>query len=151
MTEKRPLLRLKWLLLGCFASLAGTGLIVWLMLFSALGYEAPPETLALESQQQHHLFVYGTLRNPLVRYLVIGRPVATSPASVSGFRRQGLNLKPAENSQVTGRMFTVYSEELRRLDRYERLGVRYERVRVTLDQDQEAWVYQRLQPPLTSP
>ena len=32
----------------------------------------------------------------------------------------------------------------RRLDRYKRLGIRYERVEATLDDGRRVWVYQRL-------
>lgn len=137
---------LKWLLLTVLGIFLAGSFYLWLILFSSLGYEIPPESLALEPDQQHSLFVYGTLRNPLIRYLVIGRSVAYSPATASGYRRQGLNLEAAEDSEVRGKLLTVDSDELRRLDRYERLGVRYERVRLTLEEGQQAWVYQRLEP-----
>ena len=36
------------------------------------------------------------------------------------------------------------ADELSRLDRYERLGIRYERRTITLDDGTRAWVYLRL-------
>jgi len=90
------------------------------------------------------VFAYGTLRQPLLRWLVIGRGVATHAATLPGFRQRGRNIVAQSGALTRGEVFTVDADELRRLDRYERLGIRYRRSRQQLTSGTSAWVYQRL-------
>jgi hypothetical protein len=65
---------------------------------------------------------------------------------IIGYRKQGLNIMADPSATVEGMRLTVSSTELRALDRYERLGIRYSRIRVTLEDGSTAWVYQRIEP-----
>ncbi len=67
-----------------------------------------------------------------------------TPAILEGYQRNGLDLSPEPDSNVEGLLLRVDADELARLDRYERLGIRYERVEVTLGNGTSAWVYLRL-------
>lgn len=129
----------------------GTALLVvvvslWLTLLSPFGYTPPEGLPPIPDGENHDVFVYGTLRLPAVRRIVIGRRGDARPAILDGYRKRRLNIEPAEAAYVEGMILEVSSEELRRLDRYERLGVRYERVRLALRDGSEAWVYRRLSP-----
>jgi len=138
---KRWLPRLLLLVVtGCVALLVW----LWFSLLSPWGY-VPPAGLTQNAQGDAHLvFAYGTLRHPAVRWLVIGRVTPAQPATLPGSRKQGLNLVPQADAQTRGEIFVVDADELRRLDRYERLGVRYQRSRVRLASGMTAWAYQRL-------
>lgn len=104
------------------------------------------EPVVIEEDGTHRVFGYATLTNPVVRYVVTGRPISTEPARLADHRRVGRDLEPEEGEYVEGRVFEVSPEELRRLDRYERLGERYERVRVELEDGAPAWIYLLLEP-----
>ncbi|UYG09554.1 gamma-glutamylcyclotransferase family protein [Halomonas sp. M4R1S46] len=116
---------------------------LWLTLLSPWTYERP-EHLAPVSPGAHQLFVYGTLRHAPVRWLVYGRVGDPEPVRVAGYRREGLDLVPAAGASVEGLLLRVDAEELRRLDRYERLGIRYRRVRIRLADGRSVWTYRRL-------
>ncbi|MDF1708271.1 MAG: gamma-glutamylcyclotransferase [Paracoccaceae bacterium] len=90
------------------------------------------------------VFGYATLTHPLVRVVVIGRPVAATPAQLEGFTRAGRNIQPDPGARLEGQVFTVGAEGLLRLDRYERLGARYRRDMMRLSDGTEAWVYRLL-------
>lgn len=134
------------------ASLVGMPLALaawlWWTLLSPFGYE-PPADLAPIAEGPHAVFVYGTLRSGFVRWVVMGRSVESRPVVLEGFRREGLDLTEAPGERVVGELIEVSAEELARLDRYERLGIRYTRVRLALGDGREAWVYRRL--PETKP
>lgn len=119
---------------------------LWLTLLSPFGYTPPEGLPPIPDGETHEVFVYGTLRSATVRRVVIGRRTDVQPARLEGFRRAHLNIEPAPAEHVEGMILEVDSEELRRLDRYERLGIRYERVRLTLADGSDAWVYRRLTP-----
>ena len=70
-----------------------------------------------------------------------GKP---QPAQLKGFRQDGLDISVAEDAHIEGLQLTVTPEQLKRLDRYERLGIRYTRQNVTLADGTTAWVYRRL-------
>jgi gamma-glutamylcyclotransferase (GGCT)/AIG2-like uncharacterized protein YtfP len=89
----------------------------------------------------HRLFVYGTLRRPLVRFVVAGRAGEQEPATLPGFRRVGRDIVADPAAAVEGYVVEVSTAELRRLDRYERTGQRYERIEVVLADGGPAWVY----------
>lgn len=116
---------------------------LWLTMLSPWTYQQPAGLPVLPEGQQK-VFVYGTLTYAPVRWLVYGRSGNPAPALLTGFERQGLDLNPDDNAQVKGLTLEVNPSELSRLDRYERLGVRYERIRIRLADGQQAWVYQRL-------
>ncbi len=117
---------------------------LWLTMLSPWTYERP-EHLAPIAEGPHAVFVYGTLTHAPVRWLVYGRAGDPVPTHLEGFRRTGLDLEPCDDCEVEGLRLTVNAEELARLDRYERLGVRYRRVRVELADGQSAWAYRRLE------
>lgn len=128
--------------------LTGLGLLslagwLWLTMLSPWFYDRPDELPAIE-QRTHHVFVYGTLRYAPVRLVVMGSLGAPEEAVLEGYQRNGLDLSPQPNSQVAGLRLRVDADELARLDRYERLGIRYERVKKTLNDGTTAWVYVRL-------
>ncbi|TDB05498.1 gamma-glutamylcyclotransferase family protein [Halomonas marinisediminis] len=136
----RPRVLLTTTLLGLPLMVGGW---LWLTLLSPFLYERPAHLEPI-AEGPHAVYVYGTLRVPVVRWIVIGDEVETRPASLEGWRRTGLDLEPAPGERVPGEVLIVDAEELARLDRYERLGIRYERVRHTLADGSEAWVYRRL-------
>ena len=128
---------------GAFA-VAGA---LWFVLLSPFGY-APPADYEPPppAPGPHAVFVYGTLRYPTIRRLVLGRAGDPAPAVLPGFRRVNLDLEPVAGETVAGMVLEVSADELERLDRYERLGVRYTRTRITLANGMDAWVYRRVAP-----
>lgn len=118
-----------------------------LLLLNPYGYTPPAKAPGWGDARIQPVFVYGTLRRQTVRLLVIGRAVETREAVLPGFRKENLNIVPDPQSLTQGEVMDVQSDELERLDRYERLGVRYERLWLRLDDDSHAWVYRRLAPP----
>lgn len=116
---------------------------LWLTMLSPLTYERP-DHLPEISAGEHQVFVYGTLRYPLIRWWVYGRAGNPEPAVLEGYRRSGLDLEPAPDGRVEGLLLVVDQDELARLDRYERLGIRYAREAKRLDDGEVAWVYVRL-------
>ncbi|WP_458525700.1 gamma-glutamylcyclotransferase family protein [Onishia taeanensis] len=123
-------------------TLIGAGYLWWVLL-SPFGYERPADVPTIRSGE-HQVFVYGTLTHAPVRWLVYGRTGDPETASLPGFRQQALDLVTEPGQRVEGVVLNVSAEELRALDRYERLGYRYERVRIRLSNGGEAWVYRRL-------
>ncbi|MGP9766429.1 gamma-glutamylcyclotransferase family protein [Halomonas sp. AOP13-D3-9] len=123
-----------------FFALAGW---LWLTMLSPWFYDRPDDLPAIE-QRTHQVFVYGTLRYAVVRLVVMGSFGDPEEAVLEGYQRNGLDLSPQPGSNVEGLLLRVDAKQLARLDRYERLGVRYERVAITLDDGTRAWVYQRL-------
>ncbi|MWJ28177.1 gamma-glutamylcyclotransferase [Halomonas sp. ZH2S] len=115
---------------------------LWLSMLSPWFYDRP-ESLAPIENRQHNVFVYGTLRFAPVRWLVMGSTGTPEPAVLEGYRREGLDLKADDDAQVEGLRLEVSADELRRLDRYERLGIRYQRDKLKLEDGTSAWVYRR--------
>ncbi|WP_447553040.1 gamma-glutamylcyclotransferase family protein [Vreelandella sp. EE22] len=128
---------------GLFLILAGTALWLWLTMLSPWFYDRP-EHLAPIEQRSHQVFVYGTLRFAPVRWVVMYSGGAPEPATLEGFSREGLDITPSPQDEVPGLALTVTPAELARLDRYERLGVRYRREELVLEGGEHAWVYRRL-------
>lgn len=135
--------RLRFFLLALFGLPVAIAGWLWLTMLSPFTYDRP-EDLAPITAGPHEVFVYGTLRLGLVRWIVMGRAGDSETAVLEGFRREGLDLTEAPGEQVEGEVIEVYAEELARLDRYERLGFRYERVRLELAEGRKVWVYRRL-------
>lgn len=130
------------LLTGGVLTLATIGYL-WLVLLSPWGYQPPEDLPVIDETRSHRVFVYGTLRYGIVRALVIGRTGDPQPAILPGFEKQGLDIEPRADARTEGLVFEVDADELRRLDRYERLGIRYDRIRSTLADGTQAWVYRR--------
>lgn len=149
-TPRTTAQRLKLILLAVLATLlvSFTALLfyLWFALLSPYGYERPETLSSIDPSRDHELFVFGTLQQPWVRYIVMGRAGDTEPAVLEGYRKEALDIEPEEGAEVEGKRLQVSPEELARLDRYERLGIRYERVRMTLADGTSVWVY-RLLPP----
>lgn len=116
---------------------------LWWVLLSPFGYERP-EDLAVIPEGESQVFVYGTLTHAPVRWLVYGRAGSPEAAILPGFRKRELDLVAQQGHQVEGLVLNVSEEELAALDRYERLGYRYERVRVQIADGSDVWVYMRL-------
>ena len=119
---------------------------LWLTFASPFGYNAPENLPAIEEDTTYSVFVYGTLTKPWVRWLVMGRAGDSEPAELPGFRNDKLDIKPDAGAVTEGQVITVNADEFRALDRYERLGVRYERVELTLKDGESAWVYRLMEP-----
>ncbi len=122
---------------------------MWWLWLGPYGYSLPEPWPGMHEAGPHTVFAYGTLRHPLVRSLIIGRRVPVQAATLPGYRKEALNIIPDPDALTSGYIFEVSTDELRRLDRYERLGTRYERLLLPLAEGQ-AWVYRRL-PLLTHP
>ncbi len=133
--------RLVWVTSGLVLLLP---VYLWLILLSPFFY-TPPDDLPALQEGTHRVFAFGTLKSPWVRFLVMGRAGVTEEASLPGKRREGLNIIADPAAQTPGLVFEVNASELARLDRYERLGVRYERVKMALNDGSRAWVYRRLE------
>ncbi|MBF8221607.1 gamma-glutamylcyclotransferase family protein [Halomonas sp. 328] len=135
---------LRYLLTGLLGlPLLAAGYLWWTML-SPFGY-SPPEALPPIAEGEHRVFVYGTLRHAPLRWVIYGRAGDPQPAILPGYRREGLDITRDASASVEGLLLRVDAEELARLDRYERLGIRYERVERHLADGQPAWVYRRLE------
>lgn len=118
---------------------------LWWSLLSPFGYQPPPGLPAIDATRTHHVFAYGSLRSAMTRRLAMGRTGDPQPAVLPGYERDGRrNVLPAPGEETRGVVFEVSAEELRRLDRYERLGIRYERVEAPLASGRSVWVYRRL-------
>lgn len=116
----------------------------WLIWQSPWLYQPPVDLPLLDDRETHLVFAYGTLKSPLVRFIVTRRISSGEIARLPGYEREALNITPNEGSYTEGIVFKATPEELRRLDRYERIGIRYERREHQLDNGQAAWVYHLL-------
>ena len=116
----------------------------WLVWQSPWLYQPPVDLPAVDDRESHLVFAYGTLKSPLVRMIVTHRISSGEAARLPGFEKQGLNIVPSEESHTRGIVFEATPEELRRLDRYERIGIRYGRREHELSSGQTAWVYHLL-------
>ncbi|WP_163575749.1 gamma-glutamylcyclotransferase family protein [Halomonas faecis] len=134
---------LRWLTTALLVAPIGIAGWLWWTLLSPYTYDRPDHLPAIQSGT-HEVFVYGTLRYAPVRWLVYGRVGDPETAVLEGYRRDGLDLIAAPEGRVEGLILEVSAKELARLDRYERLGMRYERREVSLSDGNRAWVYRRL-------
>ena len=93
------------------------------------------------------LFVYGTLKDPLVQQAVFGRVVEGKPDTLAGFTKSPIRLgtntypiiQPDLLSRVDGMLIEVTERELALIDRYE--GDDYARKQITLESGVRAWAY----------
>lgn len=147
-TGRRRRLTVRHTLAACIALLAVAAGYLWLTFASPFGYNPPDNLPAIDDHSTYSVFVYGTLTKPWVRWLVMGRAGEGEPAQLPDFSKEQLDIKPLAGAKTEGTVIRVNAEELRALDRYERLGVRYERVELTLDNGDSAWVYRLMDPVL---
>lgn len=120
---------------------------LWLTFSSPFLYNPPENLPTIEENSTYAVFVYGTLTKPWVRWLVMGRAGEGKSAELLGFRKDKLNIIEDDKMITKGKLIKVNANELRALDRYERLGVRYDRIKVTLKDGKSAWVYKLVEPP----
>jgi gamma-glutamylcyclotransferase (GGCT)/AIG2-like uncharacterized protein YtfP len=116
----------------------------WWTFVSPRAYSPPSSSVIAIDAGEQRVFAYGTLGNPLIRLLITRELTDTTPAHLPGYRKQGLDIIETTEETTAGVVFSVTPQGLRRLDRYERVGERYQRLQVTLTDGEPAWVYQRL-------
>lgn len=114
--------------------------------------------MTLEEPETENLFSYGTLRQEEVQLATFGRRLKGEPDVLVGYRltstetqdqnftaasgatqHRNLQFTGNESDAVEGMVFAVTMEELARADKYEPFD--YQRVRVKLKSEVEAWVY----------
>ncbi len=94
------------------------------------------------------LFVYGTLKDPVIRRKAVGRAFSGAPDSLKGWRKTEFFVDgedypvivPDEDGIVDGLIFEVTPAELKTLDDYEE---EYKRIEVVLKSGARAWAYVR--------
>jgi len=116
----------------------------WSIMLNPWNFEFPEHWEPADPDVPHLVFVYGTLTLAPVRFIVKGRAGSPEPVTLSGYTREGLDINADPDGEISGLLLEVSADELRRLDRYERLGERYERQLMRLDDGTKAWVYRRL-------
>ncbi len=92
---------------------------------------------------EHKLFVYGTLKNPLVRlYACRCIPESIENATLQGYMtiESELTIEEKEGEEVHGYILTLTMKELERIDRYERKPHKYRREIIEIS-GQKMWVY----------
>ncbi len=95
--------------------------------------------------EDSYVFGFATLTNPLVRLIVVGRFVPAEPARLRGWQRLRRDLRDAPDTVLEGVRFRVSPQELIRLDRYERIGRKYRRDLMELEDGTMAWVYRLIE------
>ncbi|MEX1197137.1 MAG: gamma-glutamylcyclotransferase family protein [Pseudohongiellaceae bacterium] len=136
-------IRRAMLLTGGLALLA-VPFLFWLVMLSPLTYEYPEDWQMPDHDTTHTVFVYGTLKSAPLRWLVMGRAGQPAQYTLQGYERQGLDITENPDASVEGLLLEVSAGELRKLDRYERIGIRYERVQILRENGSGIWVYRRL-------
>lgn len=140
---------MRWGIRLCIVIVLGIAIAsgyLWYTFRSPYGYEPPASPPIVDTRlERHNVFVYGTLRYDLIRWLVTGDiDIASSPATLKGYTRHDLDIAPRVGGTVEGELLKVSTPALHRLDRYERIGARYRRVNVRLEDGTSAWVYRRI-------
>ncbi len=119
-----------------------TVVLLWVLITRAPIYLPQlDETAPPVPEEDSYVFGFATLTNPLVRLVVVGRPVPAEPAALRGWQRYRRDLRDAPDITLHGVRFRVTPEELIRLDRYERTGRKYRRDKMELEDGKTAWVY----------
>lgn len=98
---------------------------------------------------QELLFVYGTLQDPKIRMMVLGREIPSLPDVLEGYRREAIScngigypilVRDHElKEMIEGLLMAIEPDDLPALDRYE--APCYSRTRVRLKSGALAWVY----------
>jgi len=92
------------------------------------------------------VFVYGSLTEPSLRLVVLGRDIETKIDVLKGYEKTlhtyfqvYPTIKENPNESVFGETFSVTDKELERLDRYE--TKEYDKIQVKLDSGRDALTY----------
>ena len=109
-----------------------------LLAFGGFVYVASTDAPTWERTER--VFVYGTLTNPAVRFVVCRCHTPLVPTTLDGYQKDGLTILPDQAAAVSGGVIAVSPIELARLDRYERVPTRYRREAVNI-RGQSMWVY----------
>jgi len=107
--------------------------MISLLAAGLLMYE--PSTVRTES-----IFVYGTLKNPIIRTVMCRCITGSEPATLSNYQQEGLTIIPNETAVTTGRRIAVSPRALAHLDRYEDVPDNYRRETVVIN-NETVWVY----------
>jgi len=133
------------IIVGTTSATVAAVVLWWHVMLSPWNFVYPDDWEPADESVSHPVFVYGTLTMAPVRLLVKGRVGHVEPMTLTGYTRRGLNINPDPEGEIPGLLLEVTADELRRLDRYERLGIRYVRELMTISDGSEAWVYRRLE------
>ena len=95
------------------------------------------------------LFVYGTLKNPEVQKLVIGRVVESSKDALEGYKLEKIDIDgeiypilvpdQKQRKPIEGLTISISEEELKKIDEYE--TEIYQRKSLVLKSGNKAFVY----------
>lgn len=107
-----------------------TVLVAWIL-------AQPPK-----DEQTETVFVYGTLTDPIVRAYACWCIRDDTSAVLDGYYKKGRDVVASSTASVTGELITVTPEELARLDRYERVPEKYERIQITVG-GEDVWLYDK--------
>ena len=110
------------------------------ILCGTLGTILLAPSIVSNQEQQHSVFVYGTLRNNLVRFYACHCLVPEKPTELQGYRKIGLNIVPSDNDSVSGSIIDISGAQLQLVDKYENIPQRYTREKITIGES-EHWVY----------
>jgi gamma-glutamylcyclotransferase (GGCT)/AIG2-like uncharacterized protein YtfP len=76
------------------------------------------------------IFVYGTLLRPDIRERVSGSVGSLKPATLWGYRKEGLNIVKDKKEKVNGGIIEVDENGFNRINDYEGLGYLYKIIKV---------------------
>jgi gamma-glutamylcyclotransferase (GGCT)/AIG2-like uncharacterized protein YtfP len=100
------------------------------------------------AEETKYLFSYGTLCDPAVQRIILGKEVPMQPATLHGWSlRKGcdgyLFIKPDPDQSVSGKILSLTKDQLHRADQWEEIPLYVrEKVSVLANGNQEvAWVY----------
>lgn len=89
------------------------------------------------------LFVYGTLKNPLVRFYACRCITQAIPYTLSGHKYESRNIyKDTNHNSVAGYILLVTPLELARFDSYENTPQKYQRKAIEINRE-KVWLYQK--------
>jgi gamma-glutamylcyclotransferase (GGCT)/AIG2-like uncharacterized protein YtfP len=98
----------------------------------------------------HHLFVYGTLRDPSIRKKITGRDIQVLKSGIlGGYRLSNIEFEEGgypiiwedvnSTEEITGEVIEITDRELKLMDEYE--GTDYRRIKEILKDNSVVWVY----------
>lgn len=110
--------------------------------------EVVNEQHVMRPSATHLVFTYGTLQDEEIQLGVFSRLLSGTQDTLSKYKiatqkvaNQYPTLEHTKNEQdkITGKIYTLSPEELKKADAYE--GAAYERIEITLVSGKKAWVY----------
>jgi gamma-glutamylcyclotransferase (GGCT)/AIG2-like uncharacterized protein YtfP len=114
-------------------------LIAGILLGALITIVIAPSFISIK-EQDHSIFVYGTLRNNLIRFYACHCIVGETPVVLQGYQRTGLNIVPSEKVSVKGSFINVTESQLSLIDKYENVPEHYTREKISIG-EKEYWVY----------